>query len=111
MTSELRECPFCGGKSITIRKMPQEWDRPEYAAQCGACLTLNGTSLSEEAALKAWNNRPPPPAFFKEIIRKLEFSANQCEIWEEPGDASIVAVEYRSLSNKLKNWMEKHGSD
>ena len=51
----------------------------------------------------------PVPDFFKQIVRKLEFSANQCELWEEPEDASIVACEYRSLSDKLKSWMEKHG--
>ena len=48
------------------------------------------------------------PPFFKDIIRKLEFSANQCELWEEPEDVSIVACEYRSLSDKLKNWMADH---
>ena len=49
------------------------------------------------------------PSFFKDIIRKLEFSANQCELWEEPEDASIVSCEYRSLSDKLKKWIEQHG--
>lgn len=46
------------------------------------------------------------PDFFKQIVRKLEFSANQCELWEDPEDASIVACEYRSLSDKLKRWMK-----
>jgi len=50
------------------------------------------------------------PPFFKDIIRKLEFSANQCELWEDPEDASIVALEYRALSDKLKRWMEQYES-
>lgn len=106
--SELRNCPFCGSNNVTIREMSSKWGVPEYAAQCGTCLSLNGASLSEKAAAAAWNNRPALPGFFKAIIRKLEFSANQCELWENPEDAGIVAVEYRALSGKLKNWMETY---
>lgn len=48
------------------------------------------------------------PDFFKQIVRKLEFSAQQSELWEYPNDVSIVAIEYRALAMKLEKWIEKN---
>lgn len=56
---ELKSCPFCGCKEIAIREMPHVWDCPEFAAQCRSCLVINGTALSEDGAIKAWNTRAP----------------------------------------------------
>ena len=47
------------------------------------------------------------PPFFKDILRKLEFSAQQSELWEEPEDVSTVAVEYRALAGKLERWIDQ----
>ncbi len=49
------------------------------------------------------------PDFFKQIVRKLEFSAHQSELWENPEDVSTVAIEYRALAMKLERWMEHYG--
>lgn len=47
------------------------------------------------------------PDFFKQIVRKLEFSAQQSELWENPEDYGIVAIEYRALAMKLEKWIEE----
>lgn len=69
---ELLPCPFCGCTKIDIRRMPSQWQHPEYAAQCGECLTINGTTPSMEAAAEDWNQRttPTPPAGQVEAVAR-----------------------------------------
>lgn len=54
--------------------------------------------------------QPEVPAFFKDIIIKLEFSAQQSELWEEPEDISAAAIQYRALALKLEQWMLSHNT-
>lgn len=50
------------------------------------------------------------PPFFKDILRKLEFSAQQSEIWENPEDISMAAIQYRALAVKLERWMDRQNA-
>lgn len=72
------------------------------AGESSALLQINTTPEACNTT-----RQPEHPRFFNDIIRKLEFSAQQSELWEEPEDVSVVAIEYRALAMKLKNWMEK----
>lgn len=69
--TELLPCPFCGGTEIEIRRMPSQWQHPEYAAQCGECLTINGTSLGMDAAAQEWNTRATPD-YVKPLVDALK---------------------------------------
>ena len=50
--TELKPCPFCGGKAHTLK------NNAGHYAYCTKCL--NGTSYygTRELAIKAWNTRP-----------------------------------------------------
>lgn len=65
--------------------------------------------MCKKAAERIDELKTPLPSFFNDIIRKLEFSAEQSELWENPEDVGVVAIQYRALAMKLKMWMEKHG--
>lgn len=67
---ELLPCPFCGCDEVVIRQMPHGWDCSEYAAQCKRCLNINGTSLSKQAAVAAWNTRATPD-YVKPLVEAL----------------------------------------
>ena len=59
--SELRPCPFCGGRS-TVRQVTLVRDSKTqiysgYFPMCEKCLTTGNNYPTEEAAQAAWNNR------------------------------------------------------
>lgn len=51
--TDLRECPFCGSKMITV----YEWAMYDWAAQCDYCHSTGMHAASPEDAAKAWNTR------------------------------------------------------
>lgn len=65
-------------------------------------------SRAQEVRAYLDKGRPTVPDFFSDILRKLEYSAGQCELWEDcDHDASMAAIEFRALAMKLKDWMDK----
>lgn len=59
--TELKPCPFCGGKADYVYNseavedaMGRKW---AYTVVCGRCVTSSGLCFSKEQALKAWNKR------------------------------------------------------
>lgn len=52
--SELKPCPFCGGKTLDIRKGKYMWWIECCNADCG---TLGGVKRRKKEAIDAWNRR------------------------------------------------------
>jgi len=57
MSSELKECPFCGGEA-TIKHL--DWFIPGqflYGAKCSCCGAESAVKSTEGEAIAAWNTR------------------------------------------------------
>ena len=69
--SELKPCPFCGGKAWVIQILEDL-----YAVECRKCWTRTGTYQPTEAeAIKVWNRRA-------ERTAKVEtYTDDQQETW------------------------------
>jgi Lar family restriction alleviation protein len=72
--SGLRQCPFCGSRSVSV-----EWYEYEaFMAQCQDCGASTGIKRTGRAAKGAWNRR----AFLKEealpITGKISLSCPTC---------------------------------
>ena len=51
--TELKPCPFCGGKAEAIRVYANEW-----YVQCTICpCTMIGGYYTEKEAIESWNKR------------------------------------------------------
>lgn len=53
---ELKPCPFCGGKDISVSKF-DPMGILTYVASCQECFGQTGFCRTPEAAIKAWNRR------------------------------------------------------
>lgn len=54
--SELKPCPFCGGKELTVRN---DLDGDGYwVVQCIDCICSCGWDEDKDLAIKIWNTRP-----------------------------------------------------
>lgn len=58
MSDELKPCPFCGSRSISMTKAVGGFQLWCYG--CDACHAMSAYEGSETAALHAWNRRPTP---------------------------------------------------
>ena len=61
--SDLKPCPFCGGKALVLRVTETRWKAACLGMKCSAAMT-NDTSADECAT--AWNRRAPAPDAVKE---------------------------------------------
>jgi hypothetical protein len=53
-------------------------------------------------------SRTLPTTLFNEIAEKLDFAANQCQLWEDNDrDSAMAAIRFRALAIRLKTWMKK----
>ena len=57
MSNELKPCPFCGGKAISLKDKYYHI----YSVACTECDAGTNTYGVEQAAIYAWNNRVLPP--------------------------------------------------
>lgn len=57
MKTELKPCPFCGGKALLVTKRAE--DSTFYGVMCYAtgCCVISATYPTEEMAIEAWNRR------------------------------------------------------
>ena len=59
--SELKPCPFCGGKAHIEFDYNGVIESPEkiwaYSVICERCATSSGLCCSKEKAIEAWNRR------------------------------------------------------
>ncbi len=57
MATELKPCPFCGGKAslVTAHNKNLTWIR--YFVKCQRCLTTTDNYEKPEHAAEAWNRR------------------------------------------------------
>ena len=52
MESELKPCPFCGGKKLAVFGCYEE-----YYVSCSGCFTEGPSGETYEEATEAWNRR------------------------------------------------------
>lgn len=59
--SELKKCPFCGGKAIVKLQYAANEDviTTKQCVVCKVCGAAGITSFSKEYAIEAWNERKP----------------------------------------------------
>lgn len=60
--SELKPCPFCGGKYVQVRYIGGEWQEPSafvsgYRGECCSCYAITAAYGTEAEAAAAWNTR------------------------------------------------------
>ena len=78
--SELKPCPFCGGKV----RLSTASRGASFAVWCGNCGgTAGGEYLSEESAIKHWNRRP----LEDEMAEVLEWLLEEFDRRELDGNA------------------------
>ena len=50
---ELKPCPFCGGKELSVISVLGE----DYYVECSSCTTCGPSGETYEEAIEAWNRR------------------------------------------------------
>lgn len=55
--TELKPCPFCGGKGVAILEDENKYLYYRYMAQCQKCGANAKLGRTKEEARKAWNRR------------------------------------------------------
>ena len=61
MSTELKPCPFCGGKA-RLHEIASTYHVLWRYVMCDNCLTSNDNYSTEEEAIAAWNRRVPDEA-------------------------------------------------
>ena len=57
METELKPCPFCGGKPFISARLPYFGETPTVAVVCEKCNAASKHYVKEEKAIEAWNRR------------------------------------------------------
>ena len=65
---ELKPCPFCGSKSVTVCEL-----YPSSYARCRACGAEGSLCSSHDEAAAVWNRRTYP----KELVVRINISDEQ----------------------------------
>lgn len=96
MTTELKPCPFCGGKEIE----PEEFGC--FVFTCADCGTEGPAGDTEAEAAKLWNTRPDSGRIDalreceKELKRELNIDARAPDDWTtgyiDASDKAISAI-------------------
>ena len=55
--SELKPCPFCGGKATSVLYHNRNLSFIRYFVKCQHCLVATENYEKRETAIKAWNRR------------------------------------------------------
>lgn len=71
--SELKQCPFCGGRADWWET---ESDTHRFQIVCVECFCGTDECISEEVALKRWNTREPIDLIKKEISELANVDGN-----------------------------------
>jgi Lar family restriction alleviation protein len=57
MATELKPCPFCGGKPFVSARLPYFGETLTVAVVCEDCNAASKHKVNEEDAIEAWNRR------------------------------------------------------
>lgn len=105
--TELKSCPFCGGKAKLIRRPIDE----DYYVKCeNAGWSCNATTLfynNEEDAIEEWNKRADPWKKGKPVEEGWYDVVYKC-IFEGPYYGKIEYHTVHIFTNEL-GWKEKRG--
>lgn len=71
--TELKPCPFCGGKAFIT---PEYQGGQRLVIRCNECSAIGPQFLNENAMIKSWNTRKEP---------KPDTSLFVCEICHDTG--------------------------
>lgn len=77
MASELKRCPFCGGKAQHIADGGDHW------VECKDCKTTSKFYHPEAEAIDAWNRRASP-TFTRDELEFIIAFCNEYEVGECP---------------------------
>ena len=55
--SELKPCPFCGGKAFAINNIPTYGEEVMFYASCESCRVRTPLKWTIEKAIEVWNRR------------------------------------------------------
>ena len=55
--TELKPCPFCGGKPFVSARLPYFGEELTVAVVCEDCNASSKHKVKEEDAIEAWNRR------------------------------------------------------
>ncbi len=72
---KLKPCPFCGDTAVVLHLADDTW---EVKCEDG-CEARNYNWVSEEAAIKAWNNRPGEKAARIAMLNYIEGKLDELE--------------------------------
>lgn len=123
--SEIKQCPFCGNDSPTVRiyEGKNGW-RNRYAVLCrydeGGCGAESGLYHSREEAVEAWNTREkaeaPEPMIYGYNLQELFVLADACKRQNvKPDDLNRFVMDsgtgfnygYQEYQRQMQESMEK----
>ena len=55
--SELKPCPFCGGKAFVSARLPYFGGQKTVAVVCENCNASSKNKVKEKDAIESWNRR------------------------------------------------------
>ena len=91
--SELKPCPFCGGK---VRLSTADRGA-SFAVWCGGCGGTNGGEyLSKESAIKHWNHRPLEDELVAALEGLLEHGTPGTRVAAKDALAKVMWLEART---------------
>lgn len=73
--SELKACPFCGGKAEIISEVIPT-DGEVFSSRCKCCFSRTGQYTSESAATDVWNRRTQPDNAALSIMQLKQMNKN-----------------------------------
>lgn len=68
--SELKPCPFCGGKAELY------YDRNLWSVECSDCRTQSGVNVTEEKVINAWNTRREAETKAQAVFLGADFTSD-----------------------------------
>lgn len=80
--SELKRCPFCGGKA-EVRSRCNDYETDNFVmhfARCNNCKAESAWCREETEAIKAWNTRKPVEKAIERLEERAKIYYEEYEI-------------------------------
>lgn len=105
---ELKICPFCGRKSVTIIRSPTSFGALYYKVACANCLVNTSLYAYEKRAIEVWNRREQIVNQNTDIQKLKSFIAEQKKIADAARNKQHYGLETPDDLGKKAWWTGVH---